>query len=379
MTGFSRSETERAQPARSGHSLSKPETDTCNLLYVINDLEVGGAQIGMSRLLDGLDEDRYDVTIVTINGYDETFVDRHVPHTESILDCKQFTSPRDVFRLVSAVADADVIVGSLFHSTLAARLAGVVNRTAVVVTWQHNERFKSTRRRRLFSTTYSMSDVVLADSKAVAAMLRDEFGLANGCVETVPIAGIPLREFERREHAPTDPVVVGSVGVLSDQKNFRTLLTIADELREDGITFQIAGEGPAYRELASRIESASIENVELLGYVQDLPQFLNSIDIYIQPSWYEGLCITVVEAMAAALPVVGSSVGGIEHTVSEGECGHLHSPDDVEGFCRSIRKLAADPAKRQQLGDRGRTFVEQNYTQEVLVEEFERAIQEGST
>lgn len=379
MTPINRSKSEHAQPSRSEPSSAKRETDTCNLVYIITALHTGGAEVGMCRLLDGLNDAQYDVTVVTLSGYDETFVDRRVPDVESILDCKRLRTPRDVSRLVSVLANADVIVGSLFHSQLVARLAGIANRNAVVATWQHNERFKTPFRKKLSGATCPLSDVLLADSEPVAEMLHDEFGFTNEVVKTVPIAGVPLSEFERREHNHTDPVVVGSVGVLSDQKNFRTLIAIADELDEEGIAFRIAGDGPNRRDLASRIKSSSIENIELLGHVRDLSQFLSSIDVYIQPSRFEGLCITVLEAMATALPIVGSSVGGIEHNVTEGECGYLHEPDDVESFCRSIRELAADPSKRQRFGDRGREFVERNYTQDVLVEEFERALHGAST
>ncbi|WP_265112379.1 glycosyltransferase family 4 protein [Halosolutus halophilus] len=383
---FTRTETESTRPSQQVPAssnretatnqglLTSRETDVCNLVYVITTLDTGGAEVGLCRLLDGLNDDRYDVTIATLDGYDETFVDRRVPDVESIIDCKRLRTPRDVSRLVSAVVDADVIVGSLFHSVLVARLAGVVNPDAVVATWQHNERFQTTVRKKVFETTNSLSTVLLADSEPVAEMLRDEFGLSEEFVKTVPIAGIPLDEFERREHEDTDCVVVGSVGVLSEQKNYRTLLAVADALSDDEIVFRIAGDGPRRRALESRIESAGIENVEFLGAVRDLPQFLDTVDIYAQPSLYEGLCITVIEAMAAGLPVVGSSVGGIEHSVADGECGYLHEPDDVTGFCRSIRKLAADPSKRQQFGDRGREFVETDYSQDVLVEEFQRAI-----
>jgi glycosyltransferase involved in cell wall biosynthesis len=379
VTAFKRSKNERALSSRDEPSSRKPEGSTCNLVYVITALGTGGAEVGMCRLLDGLDDDRYDVTIVTLNGYDERFVDRRVPDVESILDCKQLRTPRDAVKLASVVAGADVLVGSLFHSALASRLAGVVNRDAVVATWQHNERFKTRIRKRMFGATCSLSDVVLADSAPVAEMLHEEFDPAEGFVETVPIAGVPMSEFEPRDHSATDPVVVGSVGVLSAQKNFQTLLAVADELSEERISFRVAGDGPDRRKLESRIETSGIDNVELLGEVRDLPAFLRSLDVYVQPSWFEGLCITVVEAMATGLPVVGSAVGGIEYNVIDGESGYLHEPTDVEGFCDSIRTLATDPSKRQRFGDQGREIIERNYTQEALVESFERAIQMGST
>ena len=373
--------TEESSSGRSSDvtTVTRGGAGTCNLLYVITTLDTGGAEVGMCRLIDGLDEDRYDVTVVTLNGYDETFVEQRVTNVDAIIDCRGLTSPRDASTLVSAVLEADVIVGSLFHSVLVARVVGLVNRDAVVATWQHNERFRSGARKLLYGATNPLSDVLLADSRPVTERLVNEFAVARDGVETVPIAGVPIEEFEPRSHSATDPVVVGSVGVLSAQKNFRTLLAVADELSEEGITFRIAGDGPDRRKLESQIEASGIDNVELLGEVSDLPTFLRSLDVYVQPSRFEGLCITVVEAMATGLPVVGSAVGGIEYNVIDGESGYLHEPTDVEGFCDSIRALSTDPSKRQQFGDRGREFVERNYTQEVLVEAFERAIQEGST
>lgn len=351
----------------------------CKLVYVINALDTGGAEVGMCRLLDGLDDARYEVTIVTLDGYDEEFVDRRVPRVETIIDCQRLASVRGVSRLVSVLIDADVVVGSLFHSVLVARLVGVINRKAVVITWQHNERFKTDFRRRLFGATLPLSDVLIADSEPVAAMLREEFDLPAGRVETVPIAGISLNAFDPRTHRETDTVTVGSVGVISEQKNFHRVVEMANELSEENIEFRIAGDGPKRSELESRVESLGLENVEFLGTVRDLPTFLNSVDVYVQPSRFEGLCITVVEAMAAGLPIVASAVGGIEYNVDDGTTGYLHDPDDVEGFCDSVRKLAADPAKRRRFGDRGRQLVENRYTQEVLVEEFERALHGEST
>ncbi|GAB7020352.1 glycosyltransferase family 4 protein [Halostagnicola bangensis] len=345
-------------------------------MYIINALHTGGAEVGMCRLLNGLSEDKYEITVVTLIGYEESFVRQRIPEA-TILDCKQIRSLDDISRLVSTVANANVIIGSLYHSVLVARLAGIVNRQATVATWQHNERFKTPLRKRIVGTTSLLSDVALADSEPVAEMLREELDLPPETVKTLPIAGISLSEFQARTHHNSDDIVVGSVGVLSEQKNYATLLTVADELADEDITFRIAGDGPKRGELERQIESLGIDNVELLGRVDDLPEFLQSVDVYVQPSHYEGLCITVVEAMAAGLPVVASAVGGINYTVTERKNGFLHDPTDIAGFCDSIRELAEDPPKRERFGKRGRAIVENRYTQDVFVERFERAIHEG--
>ncbi|WP_050051952.1 glycosyltransferase family 4 protein [Halostagnicola sp. A56] len=354
------------------------ERATVDLVYIINMLDVGGAEIGACRAISGLDDDRYDVTVIALDGCDPTFVERRLPDATTVLDCRQIDDIDGISALLTAITSADVIVGSLFHSALLARVAGVVNRSAVVATWQHNERFKNSFRRTISNLMNPLSDVILADSEPVAAMLRREFGLSSEVVETVPIAGLSMSDFEPRNHRERDPVVVGSVGVLSEQKNYHTLLSVAEMLADEAIVFRIAGDGPKRDELESRIEDLGLENVRLLGHVDDLPAFLNDVDVYAQTSRFEGLCITVVEAMAAGLPVVGSDVSGIAYNVEAAENGYLHDPDDIGGFCTSIRKLANSLSKRRQFGERGRRFVERTYTRDVLIERFERAIRNGS-
>ena len=127
-------------------------------------------------------------------------------------------------------------------------------------------------------------------------------------------------------------------------------------------------------ELKHEMQQREISNVTFHGEISDIPSFLETLDIYFQPSLYEGLCITVIEAMAAGLPVVGADVGGISQNVTNGENGFLFDPYDVEGYTDAIEELATDAEQREQLGSNGRKIVERSFTQERLVEEFKNAV-----
>lgn len=346
------------------------------IVYFINGLDTGGAEVGMCRLFEGLDDNLYDITVVSLSGTNREFAKR-LPENVSVVDLKD-DGLRKGFSLVQSLINADIIVGSLFHSVLTARLAGILNRRATVATWQNSEGFKTDLRRYLIGATNSLSDVVLADSEPVAEMYRNEFKIKEEYVKTVPIAGVPLDQFEPYEHQSKETIVVGSVGRLAPPKNYRTLIDIAAEFSNENIQFRIAGDGPKKLELQSMIEEKNLKNIELIGEIRDVPGFLSSVDIYVQPSRWEGLCMTVIEAMAAGLPVIASPVGGIEHNVADGENGYLHQPDDIDGFCESIQELASNPSMRQEFGNRGRKIVKENYTQEVLVSRFKEAIDESS-
>jgi len=122
------------------------------------------------------------------------------------------------------------------------------------------------------------------------------------------------------------------------------------------------------------VEVRDLQNVTLHGLVEDIPSFLAECDIYFQPSRWEGLCITALEAMAAGLPVVGSNVGSIGRNVKASGSGFLYEPHDVDGFVTGIKTLVEDPELRQRFGEQSRETVGQNFTKKVLVDEFKRAI-----
>lgn len=347
------------------------------IVYFINSLEVGGAEVGMCRLLDGLDPQEYEVTVLALDGH-STSLTAQIPSWVRVVDL-QFGSGigiSTIQALFSAIRTADVLVGSLYHSVMIARFSRILRPTATIATWQHNSLFKTNFRKFTFQWTASLSDIILADSEPVSEMLTADLGLDAELVHTVPIAGIDLDEYTRVEHRDREEITVGVVGRLSEQKNHAMVLNVAERLQNKNIQFVIAGQGELYDTLQSEIEERGLQNVTLYGFVESIPSFLAELDIYFQPSRWEGLCITVLEAMAAGLPVVGSNVGGIGRNVDEGVSGYLCTPTDIDGFVSAVEKLAQNMDLRQRYGERARKVVKEKFTQDILVAEFERAIKQ---
>jgi glycosyltransferase involved in cell wall biosynthesis len=126
-------------------------------------------------------------------------------------------------------------------------------------------------------------------------------------------------------------------------------------------------------------ETVKLEIPENIEFEQDLTEKelieeLKSSDIYFQPSKWEGLCITVLEAMSCELPVVASSVGGIKDTVIHGETGYKAEPESVEEFCDYIKELSEKPERRKEFGIKGRERVKEKYSAKILKKEFEDAL-----
>lgn len=110
-----------------------------------------------------------------------------------------------------------------------------------------------------------------------------------------------------------------------------------------------------------------------MGFVADIPDFLSRIDIFVLPSLYEGLGVAVLEAMAAAKPVVASRVGGLPELVADRETGFLVPPGDAAALADSIGRLVPEQILMDAMGERGRERVEQLFTLERMAarnEEF---------
>jgi glycosyltransferase involved in cell wall biosynthesis len=156
---------------------------------------------------------------------------------------------------------------------------------------------------------------------------------------------------------------VVSVGRLSPEKGFETLVRIAAELQNDEplVYFVVAGEGPERAALERHVEVNFLrERLFLPGYVSDVPALLRAADAVVIPSLQEGQGIVALEAMAARTPVVASRVGGLVETV--GDAGVLVPPNDTAAFSKALREMLSDEAQRQRLAVAGRRRVEENYT-----------------
>jgi len=347
-----------------------------NLVYLINSLNTGGAQIGMSRLLFGLNEIDYNITLIVLDSRERRpLVD--VPSYVEVIKLynKSNSRPLSLINAAQSIRSADIIVGSMYHSSIISRLFYLANKKATVVTWQHNSVFKNKFRELLYCKTAFVIDAVLADSQPVKDMLTKNSSMCSKKIKIVPISGISINDYNQVKHEDKDVISIGTVGTLTKQKNYSMVLDVADRMQSMNVEFNIAGDGKLYDKIQSKLIERDLSNVQLHGFVDDVSVFLSEMDIYFQPSHYEGLCITVLEAMASGLPVVGSDVDGIGRNVEHDHTGLLYSPSDADGFEDAIYKLANNVDLRKQYGKNAREMIVENFTQEALVADFKDAIE----
>lgn len=174
---------------------------------------------------------------------------------------------------------------------------------------------------------------------------------------------------------PDDAFVAGTVGRLDPVKNLPLLLQAHAMLRDTHANARvvIVGDGPERGALEAKAAELGISaSVVFTGYRQDVRQLMSAFDVYVNCSTYEGVSLTILEAMASVLPVVATPVGGNPEVVVDQETGVL-----VEGRPRlladAIAALAIDPRRRRVMGDAGRWRVKRHFSIARMVEQYASA------
>ena len=185
--------------------------------------------------------------------------------------------------------------------------------------------------------------------------------------------GIELEDYPPCPVVPHDPVILGTAGRLTPQKGQRLLIEVARLLKIKSIKFRlmIAGTGEMQAELEQLIVKYGLqEEVILCGFVKEMVGFMNSVDIFLLSSVWEGFGYAIVEAMAASKPVVAFDISSNPEIISENHTGYLVAYPDVKAFAEKVEILIADTDLRLQMGKKGRERVTALFQLNDRIEEF---------
>ncbi len=170
-----------------------------------------------------------------------------------------------------------------------------------------------------------------------------------------------------------DVMVIGTVGRLSKVKDHVTLIQAFYEVlkRKNNALLVIVGGGELENEIKTNIKNKGIdEKVIMLGDRSDVYELLAAFDIYAVSSVSEGHSIALLEACAAALPIVATDVGGNNEIVKPDVNGYLVPPKNPVALADGIFSLCDDSRKREALGLSGRRWVEKNASVDVMAERY---------
>ena len=204
--------------------------------------------------------------------------------------------------------------------------------------------------------------------------------------------GVDLRRFHPGDESaglreelgvPPQHRLVGAVGALVTQKGHRYLVDAAPAVLERMplTTFVIAGEGKLCGELEERISGLGLgRRLRLLGRRDDIPRLLASLDLFVMPSLWEGLPYALLEAMATAVPVVGTAIPGLVDLIEPGRTGWLADAASAESLADAIVSALSAYGSSTVMAQAARQRVLAEHSRERMLEQlgaiYERAAQE---
>jgi glycosyltransferase involved in cell wall biosynthesis len=224
-------------------------------------------------------------------------------------------------------------------------------------------------------------DIVTGASDAVGAYLLDVAGVAADRVRVI-YNGVDVDRYsqphdgaaKRRELGiPADAWVIGLVGMLRPQKNHELLLRAFARLLPvvPEAWVVLVGDWERRPMLEALAGALGIrDRVKFLGCRLDVPELYPVFDVYCLPSHYEGMPFTVLEAMSAGRPVVGTRVVGIQEFIADGETGLLVPPDDPNALAQALLRMRGDAALGHRLAKAGRDYVNAHARLEVMVDRY---------
>ena len=361
------------------------------VLHVLLSLEPGGLENGVVNVINRLDRERFASSVCCLKHagefarrIEDPRVDIHELHWRGGND------PRLALRLAGLLRRLrpDIVhtrnAEPFFYGFAGAKLA----RAQALVHSEHGRKFDDRPARFALQRWMSRhTDAIFAVSGQLKTDLVKHIGMPEASVEVLH-NGVDLSRFNvaagagapsparaalRREWGvPESALVVGSVGRLVAVKNYALLLRAVAAGSLD-IHLVLAGEGPERTALTALAASLGIASrVHLLGHSNDVDRVLAAFDVFVLPSFSEGMSNTLLEAMAAGVPPVASEVGGNGEIVRDGVTGRLF-PSDAEPALRAgLEALCRDGAERARLGAAARERVLSTFDIRQMIERYER-------
>ena len=359
------------------------------ILHVIYTFDIGGLENGLVNLINYLPEEKYShiVCILSKGKKCAKRVKKNVKYYElGKKDGNDFSIP---FKIASIIRKEkiDIVHTNNWVSLVEGVLGGLLGGCRSLIHSEHGKETDDMLKqpvRRIIARRicFKLVKKVITVSK----FLKDEFVNMSLCTDSKVkpvingvdnrkftfISGVEKIKYRKKYEIPENAFVIGSVGRLARIKNYLQMVSICNSLKLDNTFFVIAGDGQERNNIEREIKRFGLENrFKLLGEQPFINEVLSTFDLFINTSHYEGISYTILEAMSKGIPVIASSVGGNPEIVQNGITGYLIQKNREEDYIYAIERLKKDEKLRGKMSEMSRHYVEQNFSLNNMVGEYE--------
>ena len=353
----------------------------------------GGAQEHVYNLVNRLDHDFYDVSIVSLSPGSAVRRLQKAGFEVTVID-----EPDDVIATAALTAHLgdvrpDVVHNHMFRAEIVGTKAAIALATAGhrrpwVISTIHSSRIRSAEDQEQLRRLTPSMDRLIVVSKAIEEKVVEEGRL--GVQRVLVYNGVDLERYDHLEPCCTlrdeyqmepDSPIVGVVGRLELEKGHPTLLEAWPMVLEQvpNAYLIIVGEGSRHDALRQIARDQGIErHVIFTGRRDDIPAVTAALDVAVLPSYREAQGLTILEAMAMSRPVVASNVGGIPEMVKDGVTGLLVPPHDPPALAAAISRLLLDHPLADTLARAGHDLVHDRFCVQLMVNSIQELYDEGA-
>lgn len=283
----------------------------------------------------------------------------------------------------------DLVQSHLFGSNVYCSIAGALTGVPVVCTYHGNVDVGS--RSFLQFLKLRIVNRYAARVVCVSSSLENELASLTRHSKQKSMVIYNGVDVERFKRVPDDSIrgqlgfadsdiIVGAVGNIRPAKNYGNLILTAAELVRKSPRYKVViagqGDGRLYHDLQEQIRALMLErNVYFIGYQDDVPKFLNNLDVFVLCSSTEGFSIATIEAMACELPVVATRCGGPEEILVNEKNGILVNLDDRQKFVDAIHRISEDRDYSQKLRYEARLAAQGRFSIDSMVSAYEEIYQ----
>lgn len=370
--------------------MAAPPPARHRILQLASTSDIGGAERMIIHLVNALDTARFEPFVAATVGGGALLESARSACTE-VADLRFGLSvdPFGIARLTSFIRRnrIDLVQTHGLRADTAGRIAAKLGGARAVVGTIHSiDPWRRWHHTALDRATGALVNQYVAVCRAARDAASKRESIPASCIEVIPI-GVPPFDvpLQRREavrcdlSVPEDAFpVVGILANLREMKGHRDTIEAMPQVLTQfpKACFIFAGRddsGGVITQLAQERGLAS--HVRLPGFVGDTAGLFAALDMFLLPSHWEGLPVSVIEAMHAAMPIIASRVGGIPELIEDGETGLLIEPRQRAQIAEAVIRLADDAGLRRRLGAAGKTAALARYSVSQMASAYEQLFQ----
>jgi len=360
------------------------------LLIIIESLAVGGAEGQVYELVKGLDKNQYEPVVCSLTKggiYVEKIRNEGV---KVITIANRLRGvPWKLPKIIKVLRKErfDIVHNQMFVAGLFGTLIGKLLSVPVVINSVLSLGFTvNWYRRPIKCLLYKISDCVIVNSEKIKSLLIHYRIVKKDKIWRI-YNGVDIETFHPKSNgssvsklrnelgiASGDYHVIGILARLTPVKNHRCLLRAIPDIQEEfpKTVFLVIGNGPLEKMLKQFAKDLHIiEHIRFLGERKDTHELLRLMDLSVLCSLREGFSNSILEAMAAGIPVVASNMGGNSEAIVDGVTGFLFNPTDPAALAERVKEILKNKRRMRQMGLAGRKRAESLFSISRMVREYE--------